>query len=166
MSEYKPNSWLTECVQKGDPFDVIGAIIGIILSPTGDTRSEVYQAIQYAEDNGVKLFAETFDAELPINTNRAEWTEEYRAKALNYLWENFERSRLEHVLEVDRHVFPPQKSAGEARPKAAPEQRDAAPKQVQEKGGAGPKKSNGHLNLILLAAGVTVVVAVAILLLK
>ena len=104
MSNYIPNNLLKETVEKKDNYAVRGALVALILTDSSFGKGVVYQAIKYAEDNGVGVYQE-HDSSIELIENSMEWNEEYFAKVANQLRRNFSKERLSHLERVGKKVY-------------------------------------------------------------
>lgn len=74
-----------------------------IISARPDFKSrDVYNAIKYTENNGIKVYEDTFRDDLEIVTDKTKWNDDYFAEAMVNLQYNFRPERLKHVKEVRR----------------------------------------------------------------
>lgn len=104
MSNYIPNNLLKETVEKKDNYAVRGALVALILTDSSFEKGVVYQAIKYAEDNGVCVYQE-HDSSIELLENSTGWNEEYFAKVANQLRRNFSKERLSHLEKVGKKVY-------------------------------------------------------------
>lgn len=104
MSNYIPNNLLKENVEKKDSYAVRGALVALILTDSSFSKGVVYQAIKYAEENGIAVYQE-HDSSTDLIENSSGWNEEYFAKVANQLRRNFSKERLSHLEKVGKKVY-------------------------------------------------------------
>ena len=104
MNNYVPNNLLKKEVANKDENAVRGALFAIILSEPSFQNKEVYQAIKYAEDNGVDVYQE-HNPSIEIIEDSTKWNSEYFGKVANQLTRNFSKERLSHLEKVGKKVY-------------------------------------------------------------
>ena len=101
---YKPNDFLAECVENKNQCNTRGAIVTMIFTDAAFKTNEVYDAIKYAEENGISVY-EPHDESIQITEIPDVWDELYFSRVANQLRRNFSVERLEYVKKVGRKVF-------------------------------------------------------------
>jgi len=170
MSNYIPNNLLKETVEQKDSYAVRGALVALILTDSSFKKGVVYQAIKYAEENGVIVYQE-HDSTIELIENSAEWSDEYFAKVANQLRRNFSKERISHLEKVGKKVYATQTVTVEAnstssqrasvQPKHNTQQRTTRTVKVEQK----KNFLTGRQALAIAAAGIAVA-AIIILIAK
>lgn len=104
MSNYVPNNFLRKTVEKRDADEVRGALVALILIDSSFSKGIVYQAIKYAEENGIEVYQE-HNSSIELTENAADWNEDYFAKIANQLRRNFSKERLSHLEKVGKKAY-------------------------------------------------------------
>ena len=104
MNNYVPNNLLKKEVANKDEYAVRGALVAVILSDSSFQKGEVYQAIRYAEENGIDVYQKN-DNTIEIIEESTKWNSEYFGKVANQLRRNFSKERLSHLEKVGKKVY-------------------------------------------------------------
>lgn len=87
--------------------NIIGALIGYINADPMFKKNDFDNAIRYVLAHGItesELFTD-FDSELEFEENSEKWDENYYARAVVRLNNNFCHKRIEHVKAVAKRVY-------------------------------------------------------------
>ena len=170
MSNYTPNNLLRETIENKDESAVRGALVAVILSDSSFRKGVIYDAIKYAEENGINVYQE-HDSTIVLNENALEWNSEYFGKVSNQLRRNFSKERLSHLEKVGKKVYATQSPTIERKMTSSP-RINVQPKQTSQQTTTRtmkvePKKNfiTGRQALAIAAVGIAVA-AVIILVVK
>lgn len=120
--------------------NIIGALIGYINADPMFKKNDFDNAIRYVLAHGItesELFTD-FDSELEFEENSEKWDENYYARAVVRLNNNFCHKRIEHVKAVAKRVYATERARA---------MKEESESRKQSKVGTSTKKENDQQEL-------------------
>lgn len=105
MSTFIPNSTLKNEIEKGVPIRIRAALLNYFMEDRADEKKQIRSAIAYTEKNFPQLWQVHDAVNYPMKQNKSEWNDKYYNLQSLYCNDNFSKERINHLLEVGKHLY-------------------------------------------------------------
>lgn len=105
MSTFIPKATLKNEIEKGVPIRIRAALLNYFMEDRADEKKQIRAAIVYTEKNFSQLWQAHDEVNYPMKQDKSEWNDKYYNLQSLYCNDNFSKERINHLLEVGKHLY-------------------------------------------------------------